>query len=101
MGCFWTQIDGFESPDQYRRFLDWLNTLINSGEVEEVPAYARFKAFQPRWFRQVKSGEIWAHMPPDGPSHGYWGKPWEGDDIEKARNAPPLPKRKISWPDAP
>jgi hypothetical protein len=69
------EIHGFTSPSEYTRFLKYIQSLIDSGEIEETevePDYGRGEIYGGRWFRYRDSCEIWRLIPPDVPFKGLW-----------------------------
>lgn len=73
--CNWEVIDGFASPDEYRRFCTWIEGLINLGEVEQVLVEESYvgSGFEEKWFKCIASSEVWRLVAPQAPFRGYLG----------------------------
>jgi hypothetical protein len=70
-----SEIHGFTSPSEYYRFLKYIQSLIDVGEIEETEidlCYGRGEIYGGRWFRYRDSGEIWRLISPDVPFKGLW-----------------------------
>jgi hypothetical protein len=68
-------INGFRSPGELKRFMEFLEAGIKSGELEEVPADAAYHAgeiYGGRWFRLTGDGSVWRLVPPDPPFTGLF-----------------------------
>jgi hypothetical protein len=62
MKCDWEEIRGFTSPGEYQRFVRYIEGLVSSGYVEEVPvdpAYGPGLIYGGRWFANKNTGQIW------------------------------------------
>lgn len=73
--CIWEEIHGFQSPGEYRRFVRYIESQVQTGHAQEiatVPGYHRGYVFGGRWFLDTDSGEIWRLVPPDFPFRGVW-----------------------------
>lgn len=71
----WQQINGFVSPEEFDRFVEFISMLVASGQAEEVPAddsYGRGEIYGGKWYRRAGTGEIWRLVPPDAPFYGLW-----------------------------
>jgi hypothetical protein len=72
---FWKEIHGFTSLGEYNRFVNYIDELIESGDIEEItpnPDYGFGEIYGGRWIKKVKSNEIWRLIPPDFPFKGLW-----------------------------
>lgn len=81
----WEEIHGFETPGKYRQFLDYLEELKHSGQIEEIssdPNYHRGLIYGGRWFKCNQTGEIWRLVPPDIPFKGIW-EPVNINEVEQ------------------
>jgi len=79
----WYEIQGFVSPGEYERFVEYLQEQVSSGKAEEVPAdpsYGPGELFGGRWYRSLATGEVWRLVPPDPPFTGLWER------VRAARN---------------
>jgi hypothetical protein len=75
MKCDWEEIRGFTSPGEYQRFVRYIEGLVSSGYVEEVPvdpAYGPGLIYGGRWFANKNTGQIWRLVEPDFPFKGLW-----------------------------
>lgn len=71
----WEAIRGFQSPGEHRRFVEFMERQVSSGEAEELepdPAYGPGELYGGRWFRHRATGEVWRLIPPDPPFYGVW-----------------------------
>ena len=71
----WEAIPGFVTPGEYRRFVEFIERQVATGEAIELPVDAKYGpglVFGGRWFREVSSGEVWRLIPPDPPFAGLW-----------------------------
>jgi hypothetical protein len=71
----WEEIHGFSTPEEYRRFVEYIQRQVALGQAEEVPvdpSYGPGELFGGRWFRDLESGEVWRLIPPDPPFYGVW-----------------------------
>lgn len=79
MSELFDEIHGFFSPGEYKRFVEYIEDLVKTGNlVEVVPNPARHDHLpqnEPhRWFRVKGTGELWRLVPPDVPFKGLWEK---------------------------
>ena len=71
----WEEIHGFSSPGEFSRFVRYIEDQLKAGEVEELEAdscYQKGLIYGGRWFRDIKSGQIWRLVEPDFPFRGLW-----------------------------
>jgi hypothetical protein len=71
----WEEIHGFQSPAEFKKFVRYIESQVNSGEVVEVypdPNYGKGEIYGGRWFRNLETGEVWRLVPPDIPFKGLW-----------------------------
>ena len=72
----WDEIHGFQSPDEYARFLKWISEAIADGVLQPVSVASRYAAatvFEERWCRST-SGQVWRPVAPDFPFRGVFEK---------------------------
>jgi hypothetical protein len=68
------EIHGFAAPDEFRRFVDFVEGKVRSGQWSEIPPdpdYGPGEIYGGRWF-QNQSGAIWRLVEPDFPFKGLW-----------------------------
>ena len=78
----WEEIQGFQTPGEYQRFVEYIEAQARAGTARELPAdpaYRRGEVYGGRWFQDVESGEIWRLIPPDPPFTGMWERVRQGD----------------------
>ena len=71
----WEEIHGFDSPNEYARFIDYIESQIRAGYVREIcpnDNYGKGEIYGGRWFENMQTGEIWRLVPPDIPFRGLW-----------------------------
>ena len=71
----WDEIHGFQSLDEYRRFVHYIEGQVQAGHLKEVlsePEYQKGQIFGGRWFQDIDSGKTWRLGPPDFPFRGIW-----------------------------
>jgi hypothetical protein len=71
----WEEIHGFQSPAEFKKFVRYIESQVNSGEVVEIypdPNYGKGEIFGGRWFKNLETGEVWRLVPPDIPFKGLW-----------------------------
>jgi hypothetical protein len=69
----WEEIQGFASPGEYDRFVQYVEDQVASGLADELPAApGYFGGVGSRWFRDRDSGEVWRLDAPDPPFRGAW-----------------------------
>jgi hypothetical protein len=44
--CPWEEIDGFQSPGEFRRFEPWMAEQIEAGNAEDVPVDTEIRGNQ-------------------------------------------------------
>ena len=62
----WEEIDGFNSPGEYRRFCAYIEKQVASGDALERtadPNYGKGMIFGGRWFEDPSTKEIWRLVP--------------------------------------
>jgi hypothetical protein len=63
----------FHGEWEYRQFVQYIESLVESGEAEEVEVDLHFVWYgKERWFRNRASGEVWTLFPDDGPLRAGW-----------------------------
>jgi hypothetical protein len=76
--CNWDAIHGFRSPGEYQRFCNWLESQIEAGMVEFLPAGTSCVdigfGFEEKWFKCRESGQIWRLVSPQVPFRGSWSQ---------------------------
>jgi hypothetical protein len=73
----WEEIDGFNSPGEYRRFCTHIEKQVASGDALERavdPNYGKGMIFGGRWFEDRGTKQIWRLVPPDFLFRGLWEK---------------------------
>ncbi len=71
----WEEIHGFQSPAEFKKFVRYIESQLNSGEVVEIypdPNYGKGEIYGGRWFKNLETGEVWRLVPPDIPFKGLW-----------------------------
>jgi len=71
----WEEIDGFSSPGEYARFVEYIEQQVAHTYAEELevdPSYGKGMIYGGRWFKDVDSGQVWRLVPPDFPFRGVW-----------------------------
>jgi hypothetical protein len=71
----WEEIHGFQSPAEFKKFMRYIESQVNSGEVVEIypdPNYGKGEIYGGRWFKNLETGEVWRLVPPDIPFKGLW-----------------------------
>jgi len=71
--CPWERIDGFQSPGEVKRFLNWISEQVATGQAREVPVespYLGQNTMEEKWFVHLDSGQVWRLILPDPPSKG-------------------------------
>ncbi|MFH0725197.1 MAG: hypothetical protein V2B19_02395 [Pseudomonadota bacterium] len=71
----WEEIHGFQSPGEFYRFVRYIENQVSSGEAEEVNPdsdYGKGEIYGGRWFKDLKTSEVWRLVPPDIPFKGLW-----------------------------
>ena len=64
----WEEIHGFQSPDEYTRFVEYLEAQLARGVAREQPAnplYGKGMIYGGRWFQDVETKAIWGLVQPD------------------------------------
>ena len=76
--CPWEKIDNFQSLNEFNRFVAWMCEQVKSGEAEEVPVgypyLGECAGFPEKWFRYLKTGDVWRLVWPDAPFTGLFEK---------------------------
>ena len=78
----WEEIQGFQTPGEYQRFVEYITGQTAAGLARELtvdPRYGRGEVYGGRWFQDIESGEIWRLVPPDPPFTGQWERVRIGD----------------------
>lgn len=68
----WTEIDGFEAPSEYDRFVKWVEACLKEGQVREVEVLQRYGGFRERWFRCRGCEKNWRLVDHDFPFKGLF-----------------------------
>ena len=72
--CEWVVVDGFNSDEEYERFLARIREQVQSGVAKEVRVAKPYSGvdWDERWF-QCRSGKAtWRLVAPDPPFHGVF-----------------------------
>jgi hypothetical protein len=70
----WEEIHGFQSPDEFQRFRQWVAEAVDEGALEEVAVGAPYSGsllFNEWWYR-TSSGERWRVVAPEPPFLGVF-----------------------------
>lgn len=73
--CIWEEIHGFSSPNEYDRFVKYIEAQVSQGQAVEVPVnphYGAGEIYGGRWFRERDSDQVWRMVAPDFPFKGLW-----------------------------
>lgn len=73
--CVWEEIHGFSSPNEYDRFIKYIEAQVGQGQAEEIlpdPCYAAGEIYGGRWFKDRYSDQVWRLVAPDFPFKGLW-----------------------------
>lgn len=72
--CNWEVIEEFSSFNEYRRFSIWIEQQVAYGVIEEVLVKEPYSVFgvKERWFKCLKTSEVWRLVSPDAPFKGCW-----------------------------
>lgn len=73
--CIWEEIHGFQSLNEYKRFVLYIENQVQAGYAKEItplPDYHKGYVFGGRWFEDINSGQKWRLVPPDFPFRGIW-----------------------------
>jgi hypothetical protein len=73
--CAWEEIHGFQSPAEYRRFIQYIEGQVQAGhaiELSPLDDHQKGLISGGRWFQDTESSEIWRLIPPDFPFRGVW-----------------------------
>jgi hypothetical protein len=71
----WYPIRGFETPSEYRRFVQHIESCIRDGIIVEVTtdlAYSDGEIYGGRWFQDIATSRTWRLVAPDFPLRGLW-----------------------------
>ena len=71
----WEEIHGFTSPNEYERFVKYIEKQVANGIAREVnpdPNYDKGEIFGGRWFEENSTGSVWRLIEPDFPFKGLW-----------------------------
>ncbi len=71
----WEEVHGFQSPGEYQRFIQYIESQVKIGRAVEVPpdpSYRLGEIVGGRWFQDIESGEVWRLIAPDPPFYGLW-----------------------------
>jgi hypothetical protein len=71
----WDEIHGFASPEEYDRFVKYIEDQVSAGAVHERavdPHYGKGMIFGGRWFEDIETREVWRLVAPDFPFRGMW-----------------------------
>ena len=72
--CEWEPIDGFNSDEEYERFLTSIREQVRSGVAKEGPVAEPYSGihWDERWFQCVASKDTWRLVAPDPPFKGVF-----------------------------
>jgi hypothetical protein len=72
--CPWERISKFSSPDEYDRFVAWIDGAVSTGDAIEEAVAKRYAGdnLNERWFRHPGTGVIWRLVAPDAPFYGVF-----------------------------
>jgi hypothetical protein len=68
--CSWVVIQGFQSPNEFIRFGEWMHEQISGGRAERcsvLSSYLGGNTFHEQWFCHIKCGQVWRPISPDTP----------------------------------
>lgn len=71
--CDWEQITDFQSLNEFKKFVAWMDEQTKAGIAKEVPVenhYSGASTFREKWFCHAASGKIWRLVWPDAPFTG-------------------------------
>ena len=71
----WEEIHGFDSPSEYKRFVQYIERQVRLDHAIEIDAdknYGEGEIYGGRWFKDIDSAEVWRLVPPDFPFRGLW-----------------------------
>jgi len=71
----WEEIHGFNSPEEYTRFVRYIEGQVSAGIARERdvdPRYGKGMIFGGRWFEDIETREVWRLVAPDFPFRGLW-----------------------------
>ncbi|WP_330114601.1 hypothetical protein SA496_24255 [Pseudomonas sp. JS3066] len=72
--CYWEEIHEFNSLNEYRRFVQWIESQVEQGISEEVIELGKHSGeWDDRWFKCKLSGKVWKLSCPDP---GYFSGSW-------------------------
>lgn len=69
------EIHGFRSPGEFDRFVKFIEENVIHGNLIEIEVslnYCKGEIYGGRWFKEVKTCQIWRLVPPDPPFLGLW-----------------------------
>ena len=69
------QIHGFTGRTEYDRFVQFIESHVEAGNLIEVVIdkdYGRGQIYGGRWFRDSVKSAVWRLVPPDFPFRGLW-----------------------------
>jgi hypothetical protein len=72
--CEWVVIDGFNSDEEYERFLARIREQVQFGVAKEVRVAKRYSGvdWDERWFQCLSGKATWRLVAPDPPFHGVF-----------------------------
>jgi hypothetical protein len=71
------EIRGFQSPLEYKRFLEYLGDRVKDNDLVEIVVESRYadsKLLSERWFKCMRCNQKWRLVAPDFPFKGLWEK---------------------------
>lgn len=71
MNKSWFKIKEFQSFSEFNSFVDWINDQIKLGNAEECKVTRQFYTNE-KWYRHIKSGQLWRLVWPDLPFKGIF-----------------------------
>ena len=71
--CVWEEIDHFQFPSEFARFIAWIESQVSEKKAFKVPVKDSYAGLPQRWFQCSTPKSVWRLVYTDGPFHGYWG----------------------------
>jgi hypothetical protein len=72
--CEWVVIDGFNSDEEYARFLAQIREQVRCGVAKEVRVAKRYSGvdWDEHWFQCLSGKDTWRLVAPDPPFRGVF-----------------------------
>lgn len=83
--CEWDEIQGFTGWFEFEKFTAWMDEKVKSGVAVEVEVKNRYSGSfmrDEKWFRHVRSGQVWRLVWPDPPAAGVF-EPVENEEMPR------------------